>query len=91
MYDTPLCVVCSHFASGEGEMDAEKRNGDFHEAVRKLAFSAARPAGPSSSSASPPRVLGALEHPVVLWLGDLNYRLTAPDDVVRTAIATADW
>jgi len=92
VYDTALCVVCSHFASGESEGDAEKRNADFHEATKRLSFAPA----PSAAAAyanlaatATPRVL--IDHAAVLWLGDLNYRLRLSDDAARAAIATADW
>jgi hypothetical protein len=90
VYDTALCVVCSHFASGEGEGDAEKRNADFHEATKRLSFAPApSTAAVYANLATTPRVLS--DHAAVLWLGDLNYRLRLSDDAARAAIATADW
>lgn len=38
MYDSGLCFVCAHLASGENEGDELKRNYDYSEIVRRGQF-----------------------------------------------------
>jgi hypothetical protein len=38
IYDSPLCVVCSHLASGDQEGDELKRNADYAEICKRCVF-----------------------------------------------------
>ena len=38
IYDSPLCVVCSHLASGDQEGDELKRNADYAEVCKRCVF-----------------------------------------------------
>ena len=62
VFDTTVCVINAHLAAFADNI--LERNAQFHRIVRKLRFrQAAKP-------------LNLYEHDVVLWLGDLNYRLS---------------
>ena len=77
-----LCFVNSHLAAGSKH--AEERNNDHAEIMRGLAesFDGAR-AGPFPH----PR-----DHDLLVWLGDLNYRLEhVSNEEVRGTIARGQW
>jgi hypothetical protein len=38
VYDSPLCIVCSHLASGDAEGDEAKRNAGAAEILRRCTF-----------------------------------------------------
>jgi len=38
IFDTPLCIVCSHLASGDAEGDELRRNADAMEILKRCAF-----------------------------------------------------
>ena len=40
VYDSPLCLVAAHLASGSAEGDEVRRNMDYTEIVRRCAFPA---------------------------------------------------
>ncbi|KAL7748627.1 hypothetical protein RI367_006038 [Sorochytrium milnesiophthora] len=94
--DSVLCFVNSHLAADMAQL--ERRNQDFHEIVRRLRFgpyistaagegSAGSPA-PSADDLSrrPNGEVDVMSADVVFWLGDLNYRIAAPDGEVRVLI-----
>ncbi|VAH00943.1 unnamed protein product [Triticum turgidum subsp. durum] len=73
---TSLCFVCTHLASGEKDGDEVRRNSDVAEILKRTRFP--RPHRfsrlPASAPSSPETIL---EHDKVIWLGDLNYRLSS--------------
>ncbi|KAJ2547597.1 hypothetical protein EV175_005156 [Coemansia sp. RSA 1933] len=91
--DTPLCFVCSHLAHDAAQLD--KRNAQFHDICKRMAFGSAVDAPPSVDPLVPKtlqlhgtghgtagRQLGIFDHSYVLWFGDLNYRLAMdPGDI----------
>ncbi|MEW5306934.1 MAG: hypothetical protein WDW36_009363 [Sanguina aurantia] len=93
VYDSPLCFVNCHLSSGDQEGDAAKRHADVAEILRRCAFSPTVPEAMSSvntaliSAALGPGHWGAaralLEQGSVIWVGDLNYRLSCGDDEAR--------
>jgi hypothetical protein len=71
-----FCFVASHLNAGEGPENLQRRNADYQQIVKGLDFDYTR------------RVT---DHDCVFWLGDLNYRLTAPRADVLRRVARADW
>ncbi|KAJ2883801.1 hypothetical protein FB639_002098, partial [Coemansia asiatica] len=83
--DTPVCLVCSHLAHGPLQLD--RRNEQFHDLCKRLAFGdqvqgmpTADPLIPTSSlfgsgQATVGRPLTVFDSSYLLWFGDLNYRL----------------
>ncbi|XP_048563831.1 type I inositol polyphosphate 5-phosphatase 8-like [Triticum urartu] len=73
---TSLCFVCTHLASGEKDGDEVRRNSDVAEILKRTRFP--RPHRfsklPAAAPSSPETIL---EHDKVIWLGDLNYRLSS--------------
>ncbi|KAJ7620458.1 DNase I-like protein [Roridomyces roridus] len=75
---TVLTFVNSHLAAFD-EM-YEKRNTDFNELARRLVFDSPIPGA------------SVFESDVVFWMGDLNYRIDAPDVDVRTILGSKkEW
>jgi phosphatidylinositol-bisphosphatase len=93
-HDTSFCFVAAHLSSGKGEVEA--RNRDYFEIIRKTTF---RPAAAHAATADgthtiekPWRRVGITaaidmyinDHAVVVWMGDLNYRLDGErDDIIE--------
>lgn len=48
-------------------------------------------AGANTTILNDPRAIKAVDHDLVFWLGDLNYRIDAPLDQVMTWINKNDW
>ncbi|KAK3128766.1 hypothetical protein QOZ80_6BG0466050 [Eleusine coracana subsp. coracana] len=85
LHRTSLCFVCSHLASGEKEGDELRRNADVAEIVRSAHFPRACRA---SQHRVPERIL---EHDRMIWLGDLNYRMSLSYEDTRTLLEENDW
>ncbi|XP_056168888.1 type I inositol polyphosphate 5-phosphatase 10 isoform X1 [Syzygium oleosum] len=69
-HQTSFCFICSHLASGEKEGDELRRNSDVIEILKNTQFPK-RCRIPNSRI--PTKIL---EHDRVIWLGDLNYRIS---------------
>jgi phosphatidylinositol-bisphosphatase len=93
-----LTFVCSHLAAFDEQ--AERRHADFHDLSRRLSFPVSVPvlttvngAG-DSETAWPPRdaaaqvTTGVFDSDVLVWMGDLNYRVDLPDGQVRALLST---
>ncbi|XP_062180848.1 type I inositol polyphosphate 5-phosphatase 8-like [Phragmites australis] len=76
-----LCFVCTHLASGEKDGDEVRRNSDVAEILKRTRFS--RP-----PTLSPETIL---EHDKIIWLGDLNYRLTSSCGDTLELLERNDW
>ncbi|WIA30978.1 hypothetical protein OEZ86_001026 [Tetradesmus obliquus] len=88
VHDAGLLLVASHLASGDAEGDELRRNADVAEILRRCTFSADQQPGQSlngstSSNGHWGSSSSILEHDNVVWLGDLNYRLTCSSDEAR--------
>ncbi|KAJ1258666.1 hypothetical protein BS78_10G093000 [Paspalum vaginatum] len=85
LHRTSLCFVCSHLASGEKEGDELRRNADVAEILRSVHFPRACKA---PTSRVPEKIL---EHDRMIWLGDLNYRVSLSYEETRTLLEENDW
>uniref|UniRef100_A0A0D9WC09 Inositol polyphosphate-related phosphatase domain-containing protein n=1 Tax=Leersia perrieri TaxID=77586 RepID=A0A0D9WC09_9ORYZ len=68
---TTICFVCTHLASGEKDGDEVRRNSDVVQILKRTRFT--RRLFLPAAARSPETIL---EHDKIIWLGDLNYRLT---------------
>ncbi|XP_014327713.1 type II inositol 1,4,5-trisphosphate 5-phosphatase isoform X1 [Xiphophorus maculatus] len=80
-HNSDICVVNSHLAAHVEEY--ERRNQDFKDICSRLQFRQLDPTQPP---------LTILKHNVVLWIGDLNYRISDLDvDSVKDLISKNDF
>jgi phosphatidylinositol-bisphosphatase len=78
IYHSSVCIINSHLAAQVEEL--EKRNQDYHQIYRKLEF--------FKNSNLPYSIM---DHNVVIWMGDLNYRIqTSPELSCEIIKAMAD-
>ncbi|XP_055811636.1 type I inositol polyphosphate 5-phosphatase 8-like [Solanum dulcamara] len=85
LHHKTFCFVCTHLASGEKEGDEIKRNSDVMEVLKKTRFSHSRVIG----KPLPPYHI--LDHDKIIWLGDLNYRLTSGCEDTYELVKNSDW
>ena len=76
LYERSVCFICAHFASGTKHLDA--RNKQMRTLLSDLHFPNDAEEGSTSSLPESP---GA--HDVVIWCGDLNYRIAKRDADTR--------
>ncbi|KAK7399890.1 hypothetical protein VNO78_11084 [Psophocarpus tetragonolobus] len=82
LHETSFCFVCSHLASGGREGDEKYRNSNVAEIFSRTSF----PRGPLLDL---PRTI--LDHDHVILLGDLNYRISLPEETTRLLVEKGDW
>ncbi|KAB2627258.1 type I inositol 1,4,5-trisphosphate 5-phosphatase CVP2-like [Pyrus ussuriensis x Pyrus communis] len=84
-HQTSFCFVCSHLASGEKEGDELRRNLDVLEILKSTQFPKICK---TAHSRMPDKILG---HDVVIWLGDLNYRIALSYSETQKLLMDNDW
>ncbi|XP_027098261.2 type IV inositol polyphosphate 5-phosphatase 9-like isoform X1 [Coffea arabica] len=82
LHEKSFCFVCSHLASGGRGGDEKYRNSNAAEILSRTIF----PRGPSLDL---PRKI--LDHDRVVWLGDLNYRISLPESDTRLLVDKEEW
>ncbi|XP_047095116.1 type I inositol polyphosphate 5-phosphatase 5-like [Lolium rigidum] len=88
LHHTSLCFVCSHLASGEKEGDEVRRNADVAEILKSAHFPRACKPPSAAHRGLPERII---DHDKMIWLGDLNYRVSLSYDETRTLLEDNDW
>ncbi|KAF8407559.1 hypothetical protein HHK36_006693 [Tetracentron sinense] len=82
LHERSFCFVCCHLASGGREGDERHRNSDAAEIFSRTSF-------PCDPSLGLPRKI--LDHDRVILLGDLNYRISLPEDTTRFLVEKREW
>ncbi|MED6193660.1 Type IV inositol polyphosphate 5-phosphatase 9 [Stylosanthes scabra] len=83
LHETSFCFVCSHLASGGREGDEKHRNSNVAEIFSRTSFPSKGPL------LDLPRKI--LDHDHVVLLGDLNYRISLPEESTRLLVEKGDW
>ncbi|XP_027077651.1 type I inositol polyphosphate 5-phosphatase 5-like [Coffea arabica] len=85
LHQTSLCFVCSHLASGEKEGDELRRNADVAEILKSTQFPRICK---NPIRQIPERII---DHDRIIWLGDLNYRVSLSYEKTRLLLEDNDW
>ncbi|KAJ4841528.1 Type I inositol polyphosphate 5-phosphatase 5 [Turnera subulata] len=85
LHQTSFCFVCCHLASGEKEGDELKRNADVAEILKGIQFSKICK---NPDRRAPERIL---DHERIIWLGDLNYRVSYGYEETIVLLEDNDW
>ncbi|KAL8167422.1 hypothetical protein V2J09_008921 [Rumex salicifolius] len=85
LHKTSLCFVCSHLASGEKEGDELRRNADVAEIMKSMQF----PNMCKKSNRPAPEKI--IDHDMVLWFGDLNYRVSSSYEETKALMEGKKW
>nr|DAD40286.1 TPA_asm: hypothetical protein HUJ06_014609 [Nelumbo nucifera] len=85
LHQTSFCFVCSHLASGEKEGDELRRNSNVDEILKNTQFPKICK---NPSRRIPERII---DHDRVIWLGDLNYRMTLSYEETKSLMEGNDW
>ncbi|KAK1263816.1 Type I inositol 1,4,5-trisphosphate 5-phosphatase CVP2 [Acorus gramineus] len=83
LHQTSFCFVCCHLASGGKEGDEIQRNLDVVGILSRTRF----PQGGASGDLP----MKILDHDRVIWLGDLNYRISLPEAKTRSLVDQKEW
>lgn len=97
LYDTNICCVCCHLSAHEQNL--EKRNAEYRAIMERVLFT---PLGDDGANPTPlvssypgtyplPQAATILDHDVVFFFGDLNYRVALRSEEVLRCIEAADW
>ncbi|KAF5199787.1 Type i inositol polyphosphate 5-phosphatase, partial [Thalictrum thalictroides] len=85
LHTTTFCFVCCHLASGEKEGDELKRNSDVLEIIKSTQFPKI------CKNPSRPMPEKILDHERIIWLGDLNYRVSLSYEEARILLEDNYW
>ncbi|XP_044470654.1 type I inositol polyphosphate 5-phosphatase 5 [Mangifera indica] len=86
VHNTSFCFVCSHLASGEKEGDELKRNADVAEILKSTQFH--KICKRTYNTRAPEKIV---DHDRVIWLGDLNYRVSLSYEEAILLLEVNDW
>ncbi|KAJ0987562.1 hypothetical protein J5N97_005918 [Dioscorea zingiberensis] len=84
LHETSFCFVCCHLASGGKEGDEMHRNSDAVEIFSRTGF----PGGGVHHLDLPKKIL---DHDRVVLLGDLNYRISLPEESTISLVEQKEW
>ncbi|AQK74982.1 Type I inositol polyphosphate 5-phosphatase 5 [Zea mays] len=85
LHHTSICFVCCHLASGEKEGDEVRRNSDVAEILKNAQF-------PRICKVPGQRVPEKIiDHDRIIWLGDLNYRVSLSYEETKTLLEDNEW
>lgn len=82
LHGTSFCFVCCHLASGGRVGHERHRNSNAADILSRTSF----PRGPSLDM--PQKIL---DHDRVILLGDLNYRVSLPEETTRLLVDKREW
>ncbi|XP_077224989.1 DNAse I-like superfamily protein isoform X2 [Tasmannia lanceolata] len=85
LHQTTFCFVCCHLASGEKEGDELRRNSDVSEILKNTQFPKICK---TPGHRIPERII---DHDRIIWLGDLNYRVSLSYVETRVLLEDNDW
>uniref|UniRef100_A0A804I1E1 Inositol polyphosphate-related phosphatase domain-containing protein n=1 Tax=Musa acuminata subsp. malaccensis TaxID=214687 RepID=A0A804I1E1_MUSAM len=85
LHQTSFCFICSHLTSGQKDGDELRRNSDVMEILRKTRFP---PVHGFHDERSPETIL---EHDRIIWLGDLNYRISLSYRSAKALVEMRNW
>lgn len=76
-HDSTFCILNAHFNAHQ--QNVSRRNQDYRD-ICTIIFNVPE-SGPMT----------IFDHDNIFWMGDLNYRIDLPDDIVREKIRTSQW
>ncbi|RHN63128.1 putative inositol-polyphosphate 5-phosphatase [Medicago truncatula] len=82
VFQSRMCFVCSHLASGQKDGAEQRRNSDVHEILQRTRFS-------SVFDTDQPQKIPS--HDKIFWFGDLNYRINMSDGEIRKLVDLKKW
>lgn len=85
LHQTSFCFICSHLASGEKEGDELRRNSDVIKISKNTHF---RRICKNHHRINPKKIL---DHDRVIWLGDLNYRISLSYSETKRLLEQNNW
>lgn len=86
--ETSFCFICTHLRSGAKPNDVSRRNIDVNNILRRTKFYSSEKSQFNLNLNLPKTILA---HDRIIWLGDLNYRLTLSPNELQHFLISRDW